>query len=214
MFVNKVKNQLKRCASCNDSGTKIGMGGIRSNCSKCKFKRTLLKFLEKFWDFVTNKPIQKYPVGFTIAVFPFYYLISRNFSELMQTSSLIGLLGLLFAALKYKLDQANYQKSLFDERYMLFYQIEEVIRRANALEATDEGLRIIDEIINRCQFLFGKTTLKFIIEIRSHFIQLIYLKKSNKDSTTKADQAMEFFASLIMLKSLPSKFPELIISHY
>ncbi|HFD2282373.1 TPA: hypothetical protein ACF2P6_002998, partial [Legionella pneumophila] len=206
MCVNNVKNYLKKCSSCNDSGTITGIGGIRSNCSKCKFKRALVNFFEKFWAFIINKPIQKYPVGFTIVVFLFYYFISKNFSELMRASSIIGLLGLLFAALKYKLDQANYHKSLFDERYKLFCQIEEVIRRANALDATDEGLRMIDEIINRCQFLFGKITLEFIIEIRSNFIQLICLKKSNKNSAPEADKAMEFFASLITLRSLPSKF--------
>lgn len=214
MCLRTLKNRLTACPNCNGSGMVLGMGGMQANCKKCRLKRRFVDIGNRIKLFVFNKPIQKFPVGFTVSIFLFYYLISKDFSELTRGSSLVGLIGLIFAALKYKLDQANYQKSLFDERYKLFCQIEEVINRANASDATDEGLRMLDEVINKCQFLFGKVTLEFIIEIRSNFIQLIYFKKRNYDSTPEVDKALGFFASLITLKSLPSKFPELIINNY
>jgi len=42
-------------------------------------------------------------------------------------SALASLFGLIFAGLKYKLDRANYKKSLFEKRYLIFQTCDEVL---------------------------------------------------------------------------------------
>ena len=190
------------------------MGGINTDCKKCKCKRVIAETIRKFYKALTTRPLHKYSVGLAVATFIIYLLFNVTHSETYKISTLLSLIGLIFAALKFKLDEAHYQKSLFEDRYKLFCIIEKLMYKANTLKIDDNDLRIFDEIINKCQFLFGKTTLIFILDVRSRLIKLIYFNKSNINQGEDLDQTMEFFSSLLTLKTLAGKFPELMINNY
>jgi hypothetical protein len=130
---------------------------------------------------------------------------------------LISILGLIFTFLKYILDQNTYHKSLFDERYKIFLQIDEIL--SLCFQEKDKNGDIInwhflvkklDDIYRKSYFIFSKKTYKFINEFRKAVIDF---KTSEKQDDSK-NNAGVFLSDLLNGQNLSQKFPELKIDLY
>ena len=151
--------------------------------------------------------IKKYPIvyAFILSVIPIMIAICsrRYFIE-----SIIASVGLTFTALKYRLDQANYNRELFEKRYEIFRTIDLVIWEwAHKLDVTKEMIdQLSDDVIRKAYYLFDEETYFFIKEIRTALI--------NYKNVQKRNEVHEFLSSLVDHENLPKKFKSLNISEY
>ena len=133
-------------------------------------------------------------------------------------SFLIGSFGSIFIALKYKLDQASFNKTLFEERYAIFLILDEVLSNCfQDLTKNDEKAdfrhisKELDSVFRKSFFLFSKKTYKFI----SDFRQAVLIHVALKDTVEwKKNEAWSFLISLVDKQKLAEHFPELRIDLY
>jgi hypothetical protein len=130
--------------------------------------------------------------------------------------AIIGFLGVIFAALKYKLDRVNYHKELFDKRYEVFLEIEQILRTVFQMPDNNENniwrndlLSKLDAIWRRSYFLFGRKTYIFLERFR-----IAVIDKSHKSSPHKMEEAEQFLITLLDRQALSENFPELKIDNY
>jgi hypothetical protein len=133
----------------------------------------------------------------------------------LSITALMGIFGLIFTYLKYILDQATYHKSLFEERYKIFLEIDEIL--SLYFQEKDKNGDIIswhflveklDSIYRKSYFIFGKKTYEFIAEFRKAVIN----SKMKKEQENNSDHI--FLRNLLDGQNLSQKFPELKIDLY
>ena len=133
-------------------------------------------------------------------------------------SGLIASFGAVLVALKYKLDQANYHKSLFKERYKIFLIIDEIL--IGTLNIKDEErvawrnkvLNKFGSIYRKSYFLFGKETHKFLHEFQLEVLNYLILLGDPSSGGRLA--AYNVLSKLASEQELPAKFSEMKIDTY
>jgi hypothetical protein len=146
-----------------------------------------------------------------------------------QSEFTIGLVmvsfGLIFPALTHKLQEANYQKGLFDERFAIFKQVSDTFwewsrsdtstENSKDFENLEKLRRNLDNIIYKSYFIFSTKTYNFLYEFRRHFVILVICNEEQHGDTAAYAKALAFFEPLREnIEALPSKFPELKIDNY
>ncbi len=135
-------------------------------------------------------------------------------------SMLTVLFGMLFPALAYRLNIANYNKDLFEKRYEVFLVIENVIseyfqppQEKSKITAWHRNLiEKLDSVYRRNYFLFNEKTSKAIQKIRESIVKGTYGHDEIIDR--KYDDSHEFLATLLDGQKLSEIFPELKISKF
>lgn len=130
----------------------------------------------------------------------------------------LTIIGLIFMALKYKLDQASYHKSLFEERLQVFNTVHEALVNANKKEKWDEINQKLTPVLNKSYFLFGDKTYAFIRELSDHLITKTYEHRAASGPSSISNEKIEeeniFLNNLLSERELAKKFPELKIDAY
>lgn len=139
------------------------------------------------------------------------------FHDAQTISAPIAILGLIFAALKQKLDQASYHKSLFDERLKVFNAINEALVRCYQDKDWREINQKLTPVFNKSYFLFSHKTYAFIRELSEQLItKTLESRSGGSSSITKGEieKANTFLNNLLSERELAKKFPELKIDEY
>ena len=229
---------LRKCGTCYGKGIVIGTGMMKKVCDNCKNKRKISDINNSIKKWLINNPLKSTPVG--IAVFVFVLVvIALLISIFLKAHSVIittliaasvPLFGFIFVALTYKLDQADYHKSLFENRYKIFVEIDKMLWNCFHEESKDGQktdwrycVERLDSIYRTSYFLFSKKTYQFIDEFRKAVVDFKILDK-NEDSNIneaakteaaqKVNKAKEFLGNLLDGQKLSDNFPELKIYSY
>lgn len=219
------KEKIEHCGKCNSTGKILGMGLLEKPCLNCLWKRFIVFMLEKIIDCFSGNPLKTSPVAITNFIFLLICIIFYHFKyyTIPQMWGVpIASFGSIFIALKYKLDQANYRKDLFEKRYAIFLIIDDLLSNINTYDKSNWGEVVskLDAIYRKSYFLFGRKTYQFLQEFRQHACNKSKLSDNSntecKDETKskKIAAANEFFNRLIDGQKLPEKFPELKIDKY
>jgi hypothetical protein len=203
------------CEDCNDKGEVPGLGMIPKNCTKCKWKRRFKQFI----NWILGNPFKTHPIHLACSLFLLIPVIWIFNSSILTFNILLGIFGIIFVALKYKLDQASYHKALFEKRYEIFSVIDEILKEwgGNQIVTNDMLNKINRDLMRKSYFLFGQNTYGFINEFRS---SLTYHQSKGKEATNsnqlqkKVDDAEKFLVSFVDRQNLSDKFPELKINMY
>jgi len=166
--------------------------------------------------------LKKHPVRIAIIVFV-VFLVLYVFSP--ETSILVlvtGSFASIFVALKYRLDQANYHKDLFEKRYSVFEVVEKFLIRykSDDLNSVDDQMVFVNAIMRKSYFLFCEDTISFIKKFRDA-ADVIWRNNMSSDSKLYvknpegAAKADAFFNELREDRlNLSKRFPELKIDTY
>jgi hypothetical protein len=126
-------SNLFSCPVCKGQSKVMVLGMIEKDCDACgKLFRNIKKAHKAsntiFMKYIAN-PIWMHCVTLTV----FMFLIAACVAIYSPTTPIIGgavsFFGFIFVALKFKLDQASYNKDLFDRRYKIFLTIDRVLHR-------------------------------------------------------------------------------------
>jgi hypothetical protein len=132
----------------------------------------------------------------------------------------IASLASIFAALKYKLDQANYNKDLFNKRYKVFLAYQKAVIELSNLKSsglTKDKLthEILDPVFGKSYFLFGDKTCQFLMTFRGHAINIVCANIDNSEfDQGELAESRGFIDSLKAGQNLSEKFPELKLDSY
>lgn len=212
------------CDACAGTGKIKNLGMIEKKCNKCKYQVPIKSMISRFKIWLLSNPFKTTPVGIAVLFFMVMLGISFYFPNKGSISVLAASFGSIFVALKYRLDQASYNKSLFEERYAIFTKIDELIS-AYWQQKDTEGNTIdfrfftkeLDSIYRKSYFLFGPKTRQFLDDFRKAILDLSYQKGNNlpDDADKKSiDEAKNLLATLIYQQNLSKHFPELKIDLY
>jgi hypothetical protein len=150
--------------------------------------------------------LRLYPIQITIVFFAISLIVEFVFHNSSTLSLLAAAFGSIFVALKYRLDQANYHKELFKQRFEIYMLIDNNLRAwAGDFKADQKLLDQLNEVLRASYFLFSKETYDFIKEVRK---ALIFSRVPGNE------WSREFLVKLVDEENLPSKFPELKIDNY
>lgn len=171
---------------------------------------------EIYSDFI--QWIKNNPVEISIVFFLIIFVITCCTLNISTLSALAASAGLIFVALKYKLDQASYHKALFEERYKIFKTIEKVFWDSFHENDSNWQKRIekLDTIYRKSYFLFNLKTHQFIMNFRKAIIDKHFPNQHTKDNRLMENKskAEEFLNNLLDGQKLSEKFPELKIDAY
>lgn len=150
----------------------------------------------------------------------YFFEVEKNLNpqHLILQGLLITIFGMIFPALKHKLNLANYHKDLFEKRYNVFSQIDEILtdcfRGIDKDHNEVDWIRLkekIDSVYRESYFLFSEKTYCFIDKFYKAVIHSKY--KTTPDTKDKEDADI-FLNSLIDGQKLAENFPELKIDSY
>ena len=96
---------------------------LNNKLSKVNVSIVKLQIIEQ-WQSCKNYFNKKFLLFIPIILLILLFLTSSFHFNLRNLGLLATFIGLLFAALKYYLDRANYQKSLFNERYAILVKLD------------------------------------------------------------------------------------------
>lgn len=213
---------LLDCDECIGKGKVVGMGGMEKECAKCKCRKATWNSINKIKNWLFNNPFKVTPVEMAISFFVLISIVLSIMSLFHYSpeifSALVASFGGIFVALKYKLDQANYHKALFEERYAIFRKFDEIISDTiNNRKGWRELVEEMDSVYRKSYFLFGKETYQFISELRLAVAEVSHSRKGGTISTSleeRAGKALEFLIGILDGQNLSEKFPELKIDAY
>ncbi|MES2204774.1 MAG: hypothetical protein V4496_06090 [Pseudomonadota bacterium] len=216
------------CRKCNNTGKIAGIGGVSELCLswQCRFdsKAKEIFFTVKNW--VCRNPFKTDPMLVTVSFFIITIILSCCYREVWAFTLLASSYGSIFVALKYKLDEANYNKDLFEKRYEVFSVIDKVLwdyyhpsnDQVNSVASyktwKDDLIKEIDFIWRKSYFLFGRETSAFIKKFRTSIVDgNSYGHSVGEGYSLQESKANEFMANLLDgIDTLPENFPELKIS--
>jgi hypothetical protein len=219
-FISRIKEGLT-CRLCNNSGIiECGFGGMTQSCKKFKCRTMVFsKDINKIIFFFKKYSLPLLFSGFILLTILFYLdnqsTPSYKSSPTGWITFAISWIALIFAALKYKLDRATFQKNLFEERYKLFSIIDEVMwdfafKGTVTKEMTS---KMTLDLMRKSYFLFNKNTYSFIENFRQALINVEHLEETHSDDP-KVKNARKFLASVVDRQNLTKNFEELKISEY
>jgi hypothetical protein len=210
------------CPVCKGQGKMMSIGMIENECDLCgkaargakKGYKLGRKLLLKY---IAN-PIRVHCVTLTVVMF----LIAAYIAVCSPSAPTIGgavtFFGFIFVALKFKLDQASYNKDLFDRRYKIFLTVDRVLHRWCSEGKSSKELiaKVSGSLMRRSYYLFGEDTYQFINEFRRSIIYTEQKEHETQDDKFKKEikQAREFLISVVDGQKLADKFPELKIKSY
>lgn len=163
----------------------------------------------------------KYRKGYLFCLLPFaFYFLCCGYLKLTPSgTTILGIIGAVFSLLKFKLDQTNYQKSLFEERFAILKECDEILFCCFH-EENQNGEKVnwrllsqkLDSFYRKSYFLFGPETYAFLTEFRKAVLEHAF----GRDSDDKAMkiEAQKFLANLVSNQTLAQHFKELKIAHY
>lgn len=101
-------------------------------CDKCICPCLLIlnnskKLVLLLIHWILNNPFKTTPILVAILFFGLMCCVTYLQPSISAFAVLVTSFGSIFAAIKYKLDEASYNKDLFEERYEVFSVIEEVL---------------------------------------------------------------------------------------
>lgn len=170
-------------------------------------------FIIKFSDLIREHCVKLTIIGFLIMAF-----IAMKYPTAPVITSAITFFGFIFVALKYKLDQASYNKDLFDRRYKIFNSLDKVLSEWSIEGKSSRKLinKVSGSLMRRSYFLFGDETYKFIAEFRHSIIYTEQNEYETDDESFKIEirKAKNFLVSLVDRQQLSDKFPELKMKIY
>jgi len=211
---------LIKCDTCAGKGKIKNVGMIEKECGRCKHKRCCASVINKVEKWFISNPFKTTPVALAVSLFLIMLFISYCYPYAGSFGVLIASFGAIFVALKYKLDQSSYHKSLFEERYAIFMKIDEILSAAFQDKDKDGKEMIwrdfskeLDSIYRKSYFLFGAETYKFIEKFHDAILQFKH-KKEQYEENAKVTEAREFLQELLVGQELSKNFPELKIDFY
>ena len=176
------------------------------------------------YNLITTKVLKRSPILLSVV---FFFLILITYlcsSSLISMSMLVASFGTIFVALKYKLDQSTFQKSLFEQRYEIFEDFDKILRNCFNENNKDMGWQDysaqLDSYFRKSYFLFCRETYHFIVEFRLAVIAYKMLGdnennlENSEDNREKYEQAKSFLMNLVDKQKLSDKFPQLKIDVY
>ncbi|KTC79084.1 hypothetical protein Lche_1104 [Legionella cherrii] len=189
-----------------------------NECKKSTPYQSSITFLNKYYPSIYKW--LKYKKWHWICLLPFiFYLSYCTYLKITPSgATILGIIGAIFSLLKLKLDQTNYQKSLFEERFAIFKECDEILYCCFHDESKD-GEKVnwrllsqkLDSFYRKSYFLFGKETYAFLTEFRKAVLEHAFGRDSDKEMKIKAE---EFLANLLNKQTLSDHFKELKIAHY
>lgn len=225
-IVTKEYYLFDKCKKCNN-GLHTNIGEIEQKCNSCALQKYMFNKFNSIIKWV------KTPIGLSIGVFLFILFIFIKTPNSLITykgsilTTLITSFGFILVALKYKLDQVNYHKDLFEKRYKIFLEIDKILAEYFTYgKVTNDMIRkITGSLMRRSYFLFEENTYKFIAEFRKSLITINRLKKSYESYSETYEpnfkkqydnyiKAEKFLNQYVDGQKLSDKFPELKINIY
>lgn len=156
-----------------------------------------------------------YPVTASIIFFIVTALVVTFYHNIGTFSVLAASFGSIFVALKYKLDQANYHKDLFEERYAILVKLDEIIFDFNNGEDWRILKQKLDSIYRKSYCLFGQDSYQFIEEFGKAIITSTMLRNStDPNAIENKKNADEFIIDLLDGQNLSRKLSEIKIDTY
>lgn len=219
-----LNNWLFDCDACSGTRKILGLGSIPKTCENCKIQCRLISCFVRLKRWIMSNPFKTTPVQLSIAAFFIMLIVTTLVHNHITLTLLTVSFGAIFPALKYRLDQSNYNKSLFDERYAIFIEIDMLL--LDYPRFLDETLtdnnswrdvkRKLDSIYRKSYFIFGKDTYQFIEKFRKSIITFHSLRKHTDDPKVKKEinEIKEFLNGLLDEQNLSKNFMELKIDHY
>lgn len=176
------------------------------------------------YNLITTKVLRRSPILLSVM---FFFLILITYlisSSLISMSVLVASFGTIFVALKYKLDQSTFQKSLFEQRYEIFEDFDQILHNCFNENNKDMGWRDysdqLDSYFRKSYFLFCRETYDFIVKFRRAVIAYKMLGDNENNledseyNRKKYEQAKSFLMNLVDKQKLSDKFPQLKIDVY
>ncbi len=158
--------------------------------------------------------LKQYPVRISLMTAIGSTLLFAYFQNEFTRSLAIASFVSIFAAMTYRLGQANYHKNLFEDRFAIFNVIDEVMREwASNTKASRKMVDKLDNIMRKSHCLFSEQTYQFIKKFRMSIIILAYCIESAPDRE-EVIEAHRFLVNLVDNENLPKKFPEIKIDSY
>jgi hypothetical protein len=168
-------------------------------------------------------------VGVTITIL-FVLFIYSFFSSHSELPLLLTSLGSILLALKYKLDQANYNRELFEKRHEIVVATNNVLREFTAENSPNKDMidKMSGDILIKAYALFNSETYRFLIKFREALLTIYHTEKCLKDDDIRSDdiiayqkklqdkinKSRKFIGSLADNENILKKFPEYKISLY
>jgi hypothetical protein len=200
----------------------MSLGMIEKECDACgkivRVAKNGFKIASTiFMRYVANL-IRMHCVTITIAMFLIAAYIAICWPSASTIGSVVTFFGFIFVALKFKLDQASYNKDLFDKRYKIFLTIDRVLAQwcTETRSSKDLIAKVSGSLMRRSYYLFGEETYQFIDEFRRSIIYSEQKEHETNDEKFKEEirHAREFLISVVDGQKLADKFPELRIKCY
>jgi hypothetical protein len=176
----------------------------------CKrFKEKWLSCAKSACDFL----YQNWSMVFALTCFAtsiIYMFVAKDRTHAWGT--VIAAMGSVLLALKYKLDQANYHKDLFEKRYEIYSTANKALWSWASDKKTNKETcaNISDDFMGRAYYLFDKETYRFIKMLRGNLL------KCHEDNKTETDKkADDWLSSWVDCpEEFRNKFKGLSISIY
>lgn len=168
-----------------------------------------------------NRKYFKSYIGYFLCLIPLlvYFIYCWYFEEPRSGSIILGILGSIFSLLKLKLDQTNYQRSLFEDRFAVLKECDDILfccfhGESKSGETVDSRLlsKKLDSFYRRSYFLFGHQTYTFLTEFRKAVLDYAYINDSG--DMIKKTEAEKFLSNLLNEQTLAKYFKELKIASY
>jgi len=216
---------LFECKTCCSTKKVDSMGGMQKACPNCSnwYFKVIYWFKNnkgrlKGVGFIKNFPLQAACIVSAILILSAFFVDDISAVLILVLSCI----GLVFSALKYTLDQANYHKGLFDPRYAIFSEINDIQYQFTQLSLNEATKHRIQELRCRCDkqmqkayYLFGEETFEFVEKFRRAIIDLEVARCGKYDPAAKEVMDAELFLmSLSDYKNLLNYFRELKINFY
>lgn len=180
---------LKNCHVCLGKGKVQREMGILKKCEACKIRRKIFLLIEKLLNWLRSNPFKTTPVSMAFSFFMLMSLLTYFNPHEGNFSVLVASFGAIFVALKYKLDQASYNKNLYEERYKIFIMVDGLLRGFFQDIDHQKAIEKMDSIFRKSYFLFTKNTYQFISDFRSALNYATYnYKNVNEDGILKDEQ--------------------------
>lgn len=218
--VRMLVRKLLVCPVCKGSKVAPSLSGIRKPCNSCgKFSAYYNSYIKRPYLKYAVAPVKKHIVLITVLLCVFTgYAAVIDGSPTLTVASAIALAASIFAALKFKYDQACYHKDLFEKRYELFLVVNDVLVEwsRDAASTREMIAKISGSFMRRSYYLFGENTYEFIDEFRRAIIWTETRRNETDDEEFREQirQAREFLISFMDGQKLSDQFPELKLSSY
>ena len=210
---NWVLDKVKICPICQNTGIIKGLGLLEHECKY--FRHKITKLGSCIWKRITHHPFKSNPVAIAFIIFLSTLIVCIISKNSATATAAIAAFGAIFTALKYKLDQASFNRSLFEQRYKIFCEVQQILfdYQDSQRHSFQDISKRLDAIYRESYFLFEKRTLKFLIKFRHEIINCTHPSHRSMDDM-EAFEKNRFLINLKEGQKLADYFPELKLGNY